>query len=188
MAKREKRSTAGTGGSRGPGDSVSLDAEDLKYDSGEWLVPASNEKGQSERLTFRCPPVITKAIEQILYYRRFPYTTPAELIRHALLRHLAYLHRQEPSIPRHYLTLLQAATEAVKEDLFRAETEKTFTILRSRIDEHLSLGRDSEARKVASYVWSKLEHTEDSAWREIFRTKFKREYGWLMDVGGKRPE
>ena len=60
-------------------------------DPAGFRIPASDAKGHSIRKYFRVMPVLSNAMGIIMSSKAFPYKTEAELIRHAIMRHIKWL-------------------------------------------------------------------------------------------------
>ena len=154
----------------------------MAYDDDEWLVPARDNLGQSVRAFFRIPPMMDKAIEIIVNSRVFPFQTRADFHRHAILRELGFLHRLEPTFPRHFLSALHAVLEIVRDDEMRSQMEGVFNSLAGRIEAHLQKGDMGEAVRVAALTKSQLLHLEDSAWKRRFMARFNRQFVPLLQA------
>lgn len=163
---------------RYPPDSI-LDDEQLA-DHDNFVVPSSNEQGQTVRLSFSVPPGLARQMEIFCEGGRFPYETGADLLRHALARHLEFLVRCEPSYPRHFIAGLRAMQKAMNDDDFRQKLEETFTRLKGKITEHLDAGRGGEAVKLAAEMRRLMNRVEQTHWRDEWQKRFQEEFGYLL--------
>jgi hypothetical protein len=155
---------------------VKFTAEQMQYDLEEFLGSGQDDHGNSVRMQFRCPPVVERELEIILSSKRFPYKTPSDIVRHAVYRHLHWLHEMEPEIPRHHLAGLEAINEVMRDTELRAQTEKTFVKLDQMIEERLAAGEHQEALRLIQNTKQRVIALSDSRWRRIWLERFKQKY------------
>ncbi len=152
------------------------------------MVPARDTNGFSNRTYFRLSPAMERGMSVVIQNKSFPYRTTSDLIRHALYRHLGFLHKLEPNMPRHYYGALEAIAEVVREDEHRTEMESVFDTLGKRIEHHLDIGDLGEAYRIASLVKSRIAVLEPSAWKDRYTAKFVRQFKGLMVGRGGRSQ
>jgi len=152
----------------------------MEYSQEEWMIPARDTNGFSNRTYFRLSPAMERAMSVVIQNKSFPYRTTSDLIRHALYRHLGFLHKLEPTMPKHYYGALDAIAEVVRDDEHRTEMESVFDTLGKRIEHHLNIGDLGEAYRLAALVKSRIAVLEPSAWKDRYQNKFVRQFKGLM--------
>ena len=157
-----------------------LDA-DGKYNPDEFIVPAQDTKGHSVRETVRVSNELQRDIQIIIESRKFPYKTSGDLLRHAVTRHLEWLHRVEEGYPKHLLSAHQAQLDVMREEEMRLAAHLVFKKLHDQVEAYLASGEPGEARRIAATVRSRLAGVADSAWKRRFEARFLRQYTLLLN-------
>ena len=111
-----------------------------KYDVTEFIIPVSDSKGHSTPIALRCQSRFIRA-------RKYPYKTPSDILRHALYRHIHWLHEQEPECAS-TLVYLDAAVEIGRRQQMHLEFTKTIEYLKSTIDQLEKADMKGEAKKM----------------------------------------
>lgn len=157
--------------------------EELRIDPDEWIVPAQDAKGHSVRVLVRIPPGMEGDMEILMQSGRLAYKTQADLIRHALWRHLHLLHEIEKDLPQHYLVGVRNVQALLAKDRYKGDTEETFTQLESQLVAYLNSGDLGEAVRLIAYIKAGVAKMEDSAWKRRFLERFRKEYGHYLQPG-----
>lgn len=145
---------------------VRMEAIDWSYSEPEWFTPGTNEKGQSVRVNNRMAPEMERAVEVLVASGRFPYKTTGDLVRHAVYRHLFFLHRLEPDADRHILVVVDGILQMLRDDEVRQRVIDMFSQTEARIKYHQAQGNYDEAVRIAINEKARLEasqpgHTRD---------------------------
>ena len=117
-----------------------------QMDSMQFRIPASDTKGHTNRMYFRCQPGHSHQVSVMLDSKKFPYRTKGDLLRHALVRHLDWLGTQAPvpSIMAEVDTIL----EIMRDEQFAQEFAIVFDKMGQRIATHLGGGSQGEALRL----------------------------------------
>lgn len=150
--------------------------EELEHSPEEWLIPARDDLGHSSRMFFRLSPMMERAMEVFIQGKTFPYRTSSDLIRHALYRHLGFLHKLEPDFSQHYYASMEMIAQVVREDEMRTGMERVFDKLSRQIEGHLAVGDMGEAVRLAGLARSKLSVLDESAWKDRYLERFRRQF------------
>jgi|GEM_PF-4571929 len=115
------------------------------YNPSEFNIPPGDDNGRPVKMRTRIQSVQSQAVAAILASRRFPYTSKAALIRHALERHLEWLGTLE-DVP------VMVAQFQMRTDLGEFEREaRTFEVrfqsLEMKVHHEFAMGRRGQARK-----------------------------------------
>lgn len=155
----------------------------MKYTMDEFLIPARDTNGHSNRTYFRISPTMERAVSVVLQNKELPYRTASDLMRHAVYRHLGWLHKIEPDMPTHFQASLEAILEIVREDEHRSSMEGVFDTLGRRLEFHLDRGDMGEAYRLAALIRGQIRRIADCAWKERYLIRFNRQFRGIS-VGG----
>jgi hypothetical protein len=164
-----------------PDQPRSIRNEDGTYNQEEFIIPAQDDKGHSTPTSVRLSAELSRDIEIIIQGRVFPYKTQGDLLRHAVVRHLEWLHVLEPGFPTHLLSAHLAQMDVLKEEEMRLSAHLVFKKLHDQVDGYMSVNELGEARRVAATVLSRLTGTADSAFKRRFESRFRKQYKSLLD-------
>jgi len=150
----------------------------------EFIVPGRDDKGGQATITVNVPPAVDRQLDVILGCHRFPYANKRDIVRHALIRHFAWLHGIRESIPRHILSALEASLEVCRDDEVTMKMEQVFLTLQGRVADHESRGDNLEAVRLISIINQKAKQIQPSAWMRRFMERFLGRYGSYLRVSG----
>lgn len=152
-----------------------------------FIVPARDEKGISVPLNLHVPPYLERQIEIILSSRRFPYLRVSDFVRHALVRHCAWITDIRLSIPRHMVSSLATMNEAIQDEEFSLRVEQAFIRLDHVMGGYLKRGDRVEAIRMFVRLRTRIMEAASCSWRDRFQAEFDRKYAYLLAVE-RRPE
>lgn len=159
---------------------VRFSDQEMQYKPEEFLCPGQDDHGNSVRLTFRCPPIMERDLEIIRDNRHLPYKTISDIVRHAVYRHLHWLHEME-DMPQHILTGLDMVMEVCRDAEMRSKVEETFVAMDRIIDQRLQDGEKDEAMRLMTETKQKILKMPNSRWRQNWLDRFTRKYAvYLM--------
>lgn len=151
-------------------------------DPAGFRVPASDAKGHSVRKYVRVMPMMAHMIDVILSSRQFPYKTEAELIRHAIMRHINWL--ESIGGIESVSGVVEAASAVLKEDQMYEEYQAIFTSLRNRVHDYIDRGENQEARRLVTEMRSHFNRMPDGYWKNRYAKQLK-EWDWLFENAPK---
>ena len=154
-----------------------------------FVVPGTDDRGNGEHMQLRMPPFIRRQIKVVLSSGRFPYLTEASFIRHAVVRHLAWLVSIRHSIPKHIIPALAAMLEVYRDDEMRIQVEEVLEKIDRRISFHLGRGDHMEVVRLLNLVKGRMVGVQDSSWLRHFWDHFEQKWaGYLKPVpAGDKP-
>ncbi len=151
---------------------VAMGRDDVgNYTDLEWLNPATNDKGQSIKMWLRVTPEMERAIHVVLAQRHFPYTTPDEIIRHAVYRHLFWLAHLEPDMPQHVLMAMDSLLEILRDETFKGEMQERIEPLIKRCIDLAQRGHTKEAKRILATVNAIATMVPDGPYRETLKLR-----------------
>lgn len=147
-----------------------------------FVIPARDEKGIGVPVNLHIPPYLERQIEIVVASRRFPYLRAADFIRHACVRHLAWLVGIRLSIPRHMTVTMATIFDAFRDAEFEAQAESSFAHMDRLVTAHVNRGDRIEAIRLYVRIRARLQETAACAWKERFMREFDKKYSYLMAV------
>jgi len=171
-------------------DPSAFDNNDSMFDQSEFIVPASDTKGHSVMYHFRFPASMQRHMQQIVTSRKFPYITPSDLVRHALMRHFEWLEEITKSHPmpnncRNSLALIRMEAEYVRSTMEEKEFDDHFQLVQKRVQELLAKkGGRAEALRTISRAISATRQMPSGFFRDQHLERLEENFGHLLD-GGK---
>lgn len=150
-----------------------------------FMIPARDEKGTVSHLSCNVPPFMERYIQIVIRSYRFPYLKPADLIRHAIWRHLHWLADIRQTLPKHPLAGMDAVLEICRDDEIRVQTENAFERLNERIQAHYLQHNYGEAIRILSLVKTRIDNVQPSPWKTKFLTELWRRHGHMLNLNGK---
>ena len=152
-------------------------------DTDEFRIPGRDNMGHSVRLFFRTFPGDAEQISAIIQGKYFPYESQSHLIRHALHKHLNWLHRL-----KHLgkLRSVKAANEAMlsllKEDEYFTEYKDVFDKLSIRLNHHKGQGDFGEARRLLLEFVNCINSMPEGFWKEKYIKRLRHDHKDLLDT------
>lgn len=146
----------------------------------DWLVPSHDERGHSIREQIRIPPGMERAMQIIIQGGKTPYGTKADLIRHAVFRHLIELEGRQSRAGKHFLVGLRLSQQLISDECYREELETLFRRMEHNIQMFLQRGEQGEASRQAALQWAQFSAVADSVWKRNYVQRFLHQYGFLL--------
>lgn len=164
-----------------PPDEI-LDEEQLR-DPNAFIVPATDERGQSAKISCNVPPGLMRQIDIIMGPGcAFPYLTVSDLMRHALMRHLEFLVRVEPKYDQHFLSGVKTINRILNDANFKQQLEDVRSKTVAQINSHLEKGEISDAIRIIGEIRRETAKLASSAETRRWSEWFDREYGQYLRV------
>ena len=154
--------------------------ESPSLDPGEFRVPASDTRGHNQRFQMRFQPGMAQQLENVVGAHRWPYKTPADVVRHALLRHLHWLEEQYPI--KSVTAQIEAISAVMREEEFQQEFENVFGKLQSQVNTLIGQSRNSQANTLVTRVWLMLQDMPDGDWKRNYIDEMKTRFGSMVEM------
>ena len=145
-----------------------------------FVVPGTDDRGNSEPMYLRMPPFVRRQIKVVISSGRFPYLTEASFIRHAVVRHLAWLVSIRHSIPKHIIPALASVIEVYRDDEMRIQVEEVLEKIDRRISFHLGRGDHMEVVRLLNLVKNRMTGVQDSSWLRQFWDHFEKKWAGYL--------
>ncbi len=158
-----------------------VDARTL--DPNEFRVAATDNKGHTVRVFFRAQPGHAHELEVIKASKKFPYRTKGDILRHAFVRHLRWLHNLAP-IPS-VLAEVDAILEIAREEEFAADFQLVFEKAGDVVARHLGRGSIGEARRFVLKVMEHIDRMPPGYWRDRYKKEAQEKWGGILAAAPK---
>lgn len=146
---------------------------------GDFLVPSKDNHGHSERIYPHIQPGWIVEMESIVKSRRWPYRSMADVVRHAINRHLHWLNAMYP-IPS-VLGQVDAILDVVRVEELYHDFDSLFDAASSAVQKHISKGNARMAQQLLRDIKRRLDDMpEDSDWKETYMREFENRFGNIM--------
>lgn len=152
------------------------------YVAADFIIPAADQKGHSERQWFRCQPGHDRMMDTVIQGKRFPFRTKGDFIRWCIwigLQVLEGLQPDMPSITRQVDLIIQM----VRDDEFQAEMESVFKQVGDRVAHHMTDNNGGEARKLIARVRHAIEQMPEGNWRERYQARYDKQFAAYLKSG-----
>jgi hypothetical protein len=157
---------------------------DGDYNPADFIIPASDHQGHSERIFCRVQPQHERAMSVIMKSRRFPFRTTGDLIRWAVVRGVKVLNRMEP-MPG-FLGMADAINETLRQEMYIQEFMQMFGTMTGVIQTHIAAGAEGEARKLIATVLGHVRKIDEVYWRKKCEEEIGSRFGHLLEGQTKK--
>lgn len=158
--------------------------EDGRYDPREFIIPAKDYQGHSERGWFHMAPPVDRALEVVLREHQFPFRTKGDVIRWCVVQGLKILEGLEPEPG------FIGRAETVIHLCRMAEYNQTFSTmieyLQKVVNEAISNKMHGEARRLLAEAKAQALLVPEDEWRNRFLTELNTRFSHVMNEPGKR--
>lgn len=137
-----------------------------KYDPADFIIPAQDAKGHSERVYASIQPGDSRSLDIIRESRRFPFRTKGDIIRWAIHQGIKQLEQMEdvPSVSAQ----VDMIAALVREEQFNSEYEHTFDQMAGVINRHMANGAYGEVRRVIAHARAMMDRMPDGYWKDRY--------------------
>jgi hypothetical protein len=148
----------------------------------DYIVPATDVKGNSVRLQCRAMPAVGRMLGDLILSRKFPFRTHGDAMRFFVVDGVKRLLR-EAGIDS-VTTVYEAMEEMLRDEEFQIQFRDYFTHLRSVVEHYLDANAPGEARRVIAIARSKIGTMPEGYWRTRYTGELMERYGKLLDADG----
>lgn len=154
-------------------------ADIIAMDPDEFRVPAHDHNRQSIRVWAHIQPKHNRQIEAYLTGRDLPYVTKADLIRHAIKNHLAWL-RSLPlpvySVWGQAQLILRVSRDRVEE----IEFEKVFKEVSVTVGKYMAQDNFTDAKTYLNLMAEYIRDMNNRPLKERYKDQFTSQFGVYM--------
>lgn len=160
-----------------------LPPQQSKYDPEEFIISSTDSKGHNEKFWFRAPGGLDRQIQIVMAAHKFPYKTPSDLLRHALVRHLHWLTTLEPDICS-VMGQVQVVIDICREEQYQQDFNEVFDAVGSTIQRYLSGGHTGEALRTVARCRDTFMDMPEGFWRDQYMNELMKRFGYLLEGDG----
>lgn len=148
------------------------------YNPSDFIVAPADSKGVSYRLTFRVPPDMEKAIDEILASKKFPFSTRGDVLRYTTHQGLKELAKMEPvtSVTKR----VDILTSILNEEAAHTEFLAIFNHLQNAVEKYLAESAGDQATRVVGLAKHQFEGMPEGHWRERYLSEIDKRFGHLL--------
>ena len=153
-----------------------------KYDPADFIIPASDAKGHSERVWCRLQPGHDRQLDIILRSRKFPFHTKGDIIRWATVRGLRILEQMEdvPSVMKQVDMMM----DVLSDEQLNQDNMVVFEKMRERVSAYIASNSNGQARRLVARQKMYAMDIPDEYWRGVYLERIEKEFGYLLESGG----
>lgn len=141
----------------------------------DFIVPGRDAKGAQEKTTVPMQPHMWRFICKVVGQGVFPYETPADLIRHALLRHLRYLCWID-DIDESTVHLIQAVEAANAQKDLEDRGQEAILELIDRVTGLVNSGQPMQARIMVVNIRQMVSRFPDSPTKTRYLARLRQDF------------
>lgn len=153
-----------------------------EVDPQDFMTSASDNKGHSARIYFRCQPGLASHIQKVIASKRFPYNTQGDLIRHLLKRGLHWLNTITPVAG--ILSQVDIIDEILNQEEFADRFKDVFERISSRIAAYMGSNEKGEAVRLVRTVQDMVKGMPEGYWKDKYTKEIKDRWGHLIKEVG----
>lgn len=149
-----------------------------EYDPGKYTLLANSHGSRNVRIRFQIDPEHRKAVEAIVWSRRFRYRYPCDFYRHAVQVLLDILSDSGD------LEKIYGEYQLIADDRDREAAEYyllAFQVLEEQVNDHLSKGQNGRATKLLQGTVACLRTQPRSCWRDNCLEKIRQRWWALLE-------
>lgn len=178
---REKMSTS-SDGKAGARTARILMFENKKYKEEDFVLPAQDTKGHSERIFYRVQPGMMRDLKHILNGKKFPFRTLGDIGRLGTKLVVDMLKTMEPipSVSQQVDTIIRI----VRDEQFHLEFVSTFEQVGQALNRYIGAGEEGQARRVLVMIRDEIKKMPKGYWRTKYWKALNEKYGHLMKNAG----
>ncbi len=154
------------------------DKQGNEVDAAQFQTSASDVKGHSIRMYYRCQPGVASQIQLILASGRFPYTSPGDFVRHALMRHFHWLKSIAPV--KGVLAQIEIINKILAQEEFADMFSGVFERISTRISAYMTANEKGEAIRLVRTIQDQIKEMDDGYWRDKYTKEIKQRWGHLL--------
>jgi len=153
----------------------------LKED--DFVVPAANAQGHSEKVRVRMMPEMWKQISGVVQSGKLPFRSNHNFIRWAIREGLRRCQTLSP-IENCRMSIIETMVDIINHHDEQREYAGLFERALSSINRDIADGRAGEARRLATRLYQQIRKMrEDDTWKDRYLEKWEREFGELVRSG-----
>lgn len=163
------------------GDELGIDRDaEVPEDERQFLIPASDAKGHSERVYCRVQPAVLRLLEEVVGSRKYPFRTRGDALRYCVVSGLKKLAARKSGVPS-VIAQAEVVLDILRDDEFQHQFATVFDRLREVVERYQSAGAHGEARRVVTQARANFDAMPDGYWKDRYLKELIDKYGLLLD-------
>lgn len=147
------------------------------YDENELIIPASDTKGHSERIWFRCQPGYVREAKIALAEGKLPWKSMGDLLRFALDQTVRWAVKAADCQKHSIMPQIDMINNLVRDELAQQSLIESFKDIEKTIPDS-----GPRSRHIANIVWKQIKAMPAGYWKDQYKIYFLSKYKSL--IGG----
>lgn len=152
---------------------------DAKYRPEAFIVPGSDQNGNSLRVWCRVVPLLDRAIDVLFGSHKFPFKSKGDLVRWCIKRGVEELNGMEPMVGS-TMAQVNAIMALLRDEQAKHEFLTLFNTMSAAIGDHIQAQALGEARRMVSEVRHLIMGMQDGYWRGRYIKELEDRFGHLL--------
>lgn len=152
------------------------------YDPAEFVIPAGDHQGHSERVWCRVQPLHERQVDIVLRSKQFPFRTKGDVVRWCVVRGLKMLEALEPNAIKGFMQQADTIQEMLRDEMYMQEFMGMFDTLQKVVNQHIGMGSQGEAARLVAQTKFHLDQIEgEPNWKRKALDKLASQFGHLLN-------
>lgn len=158
------------------------DSASPNYDPSDYIVPAQDNKGHSERLWVRVQPMLDRQLDIIKSSKHFPFRTKGDVVRYCVdktVRELLSTAEKAGERLASVMTQVDVIKDFVRDEIYHQDFISTFEDFNRAIQRYVGTGALGEAKRMIAQVDAYIDRMPECYWKTEYKKKMDKDYGHL---------
>lgn len=155
-----------------------------RYRPEDFVIPARDHQGDTERGWFHMQPAVHRAMDLVLKEHAFPFRTEGDLIRWCLVRGLKVLEAMEPQPG--FIGKAELVIQMCRLEEYNQTFNTQFEYLQRVVDQAVAIKMFGEARRLLALALVEMKKIPEDEWRNRCVNEMKERFGHLMNGHGTK--
>ncbi len=158
--------------------------KDERYDPRDFVIPARDHQGHSERGWFQMQPLVDRALDVVLREKKFPFRTKGDVIRWCVVRGLKVLERLEPEPG--FIGRAEMVIHTCRLEEYNQTFANMFDYLQKVVNQSVANKMTGEARRLLAVAKAEVMKIPEDEWRNRCLEEMKERFGHLTGGAGAK--
>ena len=154
------------------------------YDPREFIIPAKDHQGHTERGWFHMPPPVDRALEVVLREHHFPFRTKGDVIRWCVVTGLKMLEKLEPDPG--FIGRAEVVIHMCRMEEYNQTYQTMIEYLSKVVNDATTNKMTGEARRLLAEAKAEVMKIPEDEWRNRCLEDMKTRFGHLMSAPDRK--
>lgn len=152
----------------------------IRYDPADFIIPAQDHNGHSERVFCRVQPALDREVDSIVQSRQWPFKTKGDMVRWCVWQGAKSLERMEP-VPNSFMAVCDNIITTCRDRDHWLAFQTSLDVLQKSVEMHMNSGSEGEAMKLLAECRAKAMLIEEPVWREKYINDMNKRFGHIYE-------